>query len=268
LELALAQGLDLFDSAADCESEKSQCIEKVASEKMLLPFGSKSPLEIQLSSQTLSEKLKRFVIEGQQDTAEEIAHQILKTGVDPLEVIERYLSPAMKSVGEKYEKGEYFLTDLMTSATAMRAATYALTAGIKKEDREKLRAGKVVIGTVSGDIHDIGKNILAVLLEANGFDVYDLGKDVDSMKFIDEATKAQADMIALSALMTTTKPAQKEVIEFLTEMKLGNRHIVLVGGAPTTNEWAEEIGADGWAETAEAAVRLAEKLMQNKRGLS
>ena len=221
-----------------------------------------------MSSETLSEKLKRFVIEGQEDAAQETAHQILKTGVDPLEVVEKYLSPAMKSVGEKFEKGEYFLTNLMTSAAAMKAATGVLTTGMKGGDREKLRArrtGKVVIGTVSGDIHDIGKNIFAVLLEANGFDVYDLGKDVDSMKFIDRATEVQADIIALSALMTTTKPAQKEVIEFLNEMKSRNKYIVIVGGSPTTKEWAQEIGADGWAETAEEAVRLAEKLMQNKR---
>lgn len=221
-----------------------------------------------MSEETLSEKLKRFVIEGEEDAAQETALQILKTGVDPLEVIEKYLSPAMKSVGEKFEKGEYFLTNLMTSAAAMKAATNALAAGVKKEDREKLRArqtGKVVIGTVSGDIHDIGKNIVAVLLEANGFDVYDLGKDVDSMKFIDRANEVQADIIAPSALMTTTKPAQKEVIEFLNEMKSRNKYMVIVGGSPTTKEWAEEIGADGWAETAEEAVRLAEKLMQNKR---
>ena len=221
-----------------------------------------------MSSETLSEKLKRLVIEGEEDAAQETALQILKTGVDPLEVIEKYLSPAMKSVGEKFEKGEYFLTNLMLSAEAMKTATNVLTAGVKKEDREKLRArrtGKVAIGTVSGDIHDIGKNIVAVLLEANGFDVYDLGKDVDSMKFIDKATEVQADIIALSALMTTTKPAQKEVIEFLNEMRSRNKYIVIVGGSPTTREWAEEIGADGWAETAEEAIRLAEKLMQNRR---
>ena len=221
-----------------------------------------------MSSETPSEKLKRFVIEGEEDAAQETALQILKTDVDPLEVIEKYLSPAMKIVGEKFEKGEYFLTNLMTSAAAMKAATNVLTAGVKKEDREKLRArrtGKVAIGTVSGDIHDIGKNIVAVLLEANGFDVYDLGKDVDSMKFIDRATEVQADIIAVSALMTTTKPAQKEVIEFLNEMKSRNKYIVIVGGSPTTEKWAQEIGADGWAETAEQAVRLAEKLLRNKR---
>jgi trimethylamine corrinoid protein len=221
-----------------------------------------------LSSETLSEKLKRFVFEGEEDAAQETAIQILKTGVDPLEVIEKYLSPAMKSVGEKFEKGEYFLTSLMTSAAAMKAATNVLAAGVKKEDREKLQAhrtGKVVIGTVSGDIHDIGKNIVAVLLEANGFDVYDLGKDVDSMKFIERANEVQADIIAPSALMTTTKPAQKEVIEFMNEGGSRGKFMVIVGGNPTTKEWAEEIGADGWAETAEEAVRLAEKLMQNKR---
>jgi len=221
-----------------------------------------------LSSESLNEKLKRLVISGEEDAAHETALQVLKTGVDPLEVIENYLSPAMRSVGEKFEKGEYFLTNLMMSATAMKAATDVLTTGVKKEDREKLlahRTGKVVIGTVAGDIHDIGKNIVAVLLEVNGFEIYDLGKEVDSMRFINRATEVQADIIAASALMTTTKPAQREIIDFMNEMGSRKKHLVIVGGAPTTKEWAEEIGADGWAETAEEAVKLAENVMQNRR---
>jgi len=220
-----------------------------------------------LSSETLNERLKKFVISGQEDAAQKTASEILNAGMDPLEVIEKSLSSAMKLVGEKFEKGEYFLPDLMSAAAAMQAATRVLTAEMKVESKEKLKAkkiGRIVVGTVSGDIHDIGKNILALLLEANGFDTYDLGKDVDSMKFIEKAAEVQADIIALSALMTTTKPAQKEVIEFLDEMGLGDKYIVMVGGAPTSKEWAEEIGADGWAETAEQGVRLAQTLMRDR----
>jgi len=220
-----------------------------------------------LSLETLNERLKKFVINGQEDAAQKTASEILNAGVDPLEVIEMSLSSAMITVGEKFEKGEYFLPDLMSAAAAMQAATHVLTAEMKEESKEKLKAkkiGRVVVGTVSGDIHDIGKNILALLLEANRFDTYDLGKDVDSMKFIEKAAEVQADIIALSALMTTTKPAQKEVIEFLNEMRLGDRYIVMVGGAPTSKEWAEEIGADGWAETAEQGVKLAQTLIRDR----
>jgi len=220
-----------------------------------------------LSLETLNERLKKFVISGQEDAAQKTASEILNAGMDPLEVIEKSLSSAMKLVGEKFEKGEYFLPDLMSAAAAMQAATRVLTAEMKVESKEKLKTkkiGRIVVGTVSGDIHDIGKNILALLLEANGFDTYDLGKDVDSMKFIEKAAEVQADIIALSALMTTTKPAQKEVIEFLDEMGLGYKYIVMVGGAPTSKEWAEEIGADGWAETAEQGVRLAQTLMRDR----
>ena len=220
-----------------------------------------------MSLETLNERLKKFVINGQEDAAQKTASEILNAGVDPLEVIEMSLSSAMKTVGEKFEKGEYFLPDLMSAAAAMQAATRVLTAEMKEESKEKLKAkkiGRVVVGTVSGDIHDIGKNILALLLEANRFDTYDLGKDVDSMKFIEKAAEVQADIIALSALMTTTKPAQKEVIEFLNEMRLGDRYIVMVGGAPTSKEWAEEIGADGWAETAEQGVKLAQTLIRDR----
>ena len=220
-----------------------------------------------MSLETLNERLKKFVISGQEDAAQKTASEILNAGMDPLEVIEKSLSSAMKLVGEKFEKGEYFLPDLMSAAAAMQAATRVLTAEMKVESKEKLKAkkiGRIVIGTVSGDIHDIGKNILALLLEANGFDTYDLGKDVDSMKFIEKAAEVQADIIALSALMTTTKPAQKEVMEFLNEMGLGDKYIVMVGGAPTSKEWAEEIGADGWAETAEKGVKIAQTLIRDR----
>jgi len=220
-----------------------------------------------LSLETLNQRLKEFVINGKEEDAAKTAADILKTGMDPLEVIEKTLSSAMKLVGERFERGEYFVPELLCAAAAMEAALRILTAGMKEESKERLKArkiGKVILGTVSGDIHDIGKNILALLMEANGFDIYDLGKDVDSMKFIEKGTEVEADIIALSALMTTTRPAQKEVIEFLNEMALRNKYIVMVGGAPTSKEWADKIGADGWAETAEQGVRLAQTLIRER----
>lgn len=218
-----------------------------------------------MNSDTPVERLKRSIINGQEQDAEKAAREILNAGMDPIQVMERELFPAIKSVGEKFEKGEYFLTDLMSAADAMRAASRVLTINMKEVGKNKMattRMGKVVIGTVSGDIHDIGKNIVALLLEVNGFDAQDLGKDVESMKFIERATEVQANIMALSALMTTTKPAQKEIMDFLNEMGLRKKFLVMVGGAPTTSEWAEQIGADGWAETAEQGVKLAQRLVK------
>jgi trimethylamine corrinoid protein len=230
-------------------------------------LGTKPSSEKQVNPEGQSERLRNQVIEGQEEDAQKTAREIVNAGADPLEVIEKYLSPAMKLVGEKFEKGEYFLTDLMSAAVAMKAATHILAAALRREDRERMQArrlGRVVIGTVFGDIHDIGKNIVTLLLDANGYDTNDLGKDVDSMSFIEKAKEIEADMIALSALMTTTKPAQKEVIDFLKDMNIRANYAVLVGGSPTTEDWADQIGADGWAETAEQAVKLAQELLQRR----
>jgi trimethylamine corrinoid protein len=220
-----------------------------------------------LSSDTRVERLKEAIISGQEQDAEKAAREIAQSGADPMLVMERELFPTVKSVGEKFEKGECFLTDLMSAADAMRAASRILAGAIKAESKVKAmsaRTGKVVIGTVARDIHDIGKNIVALLLEVNGFETIDLGKDVESMKFIERATEAQANIMALSALMTTTKPAQKEVMDLLREMNLRKKFLLMVGGAPTTSEWAEQIGADGWAETAEQGVKLAQKLIERR----
>ena len=220
-----------------------------------------------LSSETPVERLKKAVIDGHEQDAERAARDVLDAGTDPMLVMERELFPAIKSVGERFEKGEFFLTDLMSAADAMRAASRVLTSSMKEQSRGKMAAaamGKVVIGTVSGDIHDIGKNIVALLLEVNGFDTHDLGKDVESMKFIERAAEVEPDIMALSALMTTTKPAQKEIMDLLKEMDLRKKFLIMIGGAPTTSEWAEQIGADGWAETAEQGVKLAQKLIKER----
>jgi len=217
-----------------------------------------------LTTEAANSRLREAVMTGQVEDAERAAHDVLDAGMNPMRVLEMELFPIMKSVGEKFEKGEYFLTDLMSAAGAMRAASRILENKIRAEGRGEMpttRTGKLVIGTVAGDIHDIGKNIVALLLEVNGFDVDDLGKDVESMKFIERAQELQAHIVALSALMTTTKPAQKEVMDLLNEMHIRDKHVVMVGGAPTSREWADQIGADGWAETSDQAVKVAQKLI-------
>jgi len=220
-----------------------------------------------LSFDNTVERLKKSIINGNEEDNEKAANEILQARIDPMLVMERELFPTIKTVGEKFEKGEYFLTDLMSAADAMRAASRVLAGAIREEGKGRMmptRIGKVVIGTVAGDIHDIGKNIVALLLEVNGFEIIDLGKDVESMKFIERAAEVQTNILALSALMTTTKPAQSEVMNLLREMGLRNKFLFMIGGAPTTNEWAEQIGADGWAETAEQGVKLAQKLIKTR----
>ena len=222
-----------------------------------------------MNGNNLIEKLKKSIIDCDEEEAKRIANEILAAGIDPVKAVNEGISPAAKVVGEKFEKGEYFLTHLMLAGEAMKAASEILMSKLSEKEKERVSAekvGSVVLATVSGDIHDIGKNILGLLLSVNGFKVYDLGKDVDAMTIVQKAIEAKADIIALSALMTTTMPAQKEVIDLLKAMGVRDKFVVLVGGGSTTKEWAEEIGADGWAETAEEAVSLAKMLMEKKRG--
>jgi len=217
-----------------------------------------------MTSESLNEKLKKSIISGQNEEAEKTALEILKSGIDPLEIITSDLNPTMKLVGDKFERNECYLADLMLAAEAMKSAMGVLTPRIMQQGRQLTKLGKVVIGTVSGDIHDIGKNIVSMLLEVNGFEMCDLGKDVDSMKFIEKTTETQSDIIALSALMTTTKPSQKEVVDLLNAMGIRNRYKVMVGGAAITEKWAKQIGADGFGDTAEQAVRVAQELTAQK----
>jgi corrinoid protein of di/trimethylamine methyltransferase len=194
-----------------------------------------------------------------------IAEEVTKSNVDPIDVIQNDLVLAMKEVGDRFERGEYFLTHMMLAAEAMEVATDILTQNLKGEERKALeyktrKARKVVIGTVKGDIHDIGKNMVALLLRANGYGVFDLGKDVSPKRFVDEAEKVGADVIALSALLTVTRPFQADVISLLMEKNVRENFRVIVGGGPTSSEWAESIGADGWAPDASGAVRLIKQL--------
>lgn len=218
-----------------------------------------------MSKNQLFNELANAIINFNVEQAKEISKTILASKIDPFETIEQSLHPAMKIVGEKFNKLEYYLPQVLLATDAMKAAITILTTDV---DREKLKMGaigKVVLGTVSGDIHEIGKEIVGVLFEINGFEVVDLGKDVDSLEFIQKAEEVNADIIGMSALMSTTMTVQKEVIDLLKETGLRNKYLVMIGGGPTTKEWAEEIGADGWAETAEEAVKLAKEIVK-KRG--
>jgi corrinoid protein of di/trimethylamine methyltransferase len=194
--------------------------------------------------------------------AEKAAKDAVKAGMDPLKAIEKGLSPAIEEVGEKFEKMEVYLPELMLAADAMRAATAYLIPLIPKG--KAVSKGTVVIGTVQGDIHEIGKNIVSNMLMANGFSVVDLGVDVKTATFVEEAQKSNAKIIGASALMSSTIGSQKDIVDYLTSMKIRKKHAFMVGGGPTTGQWSKEIGADGWGEDAATTVKLANKLVKGK----
>ena len=220
-----------------------------------------------MNTKDLAQKLADAVIAWDVGQAKQFAWELVNAGVDPIEVIEQSLAPAMRGVGEKFERMEYYLPELMLAADAMNVAVKILTSKLKGERRaafEATKQGVVVLGTVAGDIHDIGKNIVALMLEINGFEVHDLGKDVAPMEFIKKAEEVEADIIGLSSLMTSTKVSQQDVIKLLEGMGYRHRYKIMVGGASTSKKWAREIGADTWSETAQNAVQVAEELVKNK----
>jgi trimethylamine corrinoid protein len=204
--------------------------------------------------------MKLSVVEGQKEDAENLAREAVQEKLDLNEVIDQGFIPGIQEVGDLWEKGEYFLPELITSAECMKAAMAVLGPELEKAQIQSRSLGKVVIGTVEGDIHDIGKNLVASMLSANGFDVIDLGGDVKLDQFITRAEEEKADFICLSALLTTTMLGQKTFVSLLEEKGLSGKYKVLVGGAPVTQKWADDIGADGYAENALTAVKLAKDL--------
>ncbi len=211
------------------------------------------------------ENLSMAIMEGDEDKAKEYAHEALRSKMDPLKTVEQGLSKGMIVLGARFEKGEIFLPDLLIAADAFNLAIEILKPAMEAQKKQVAKAGTVLMGTVHGDVHGIGKNIVAIVLEANGFEVVDIGIDNPSLKFVEEAEKVKADVIGLSSLMTTTMPAQKEVIDILKEMNLRKKYFVVIGGGPVTQEWADQIGADGYAGSAFQAVEMVKKLLSQKK---
>ena len=205
--------------------------------------------------------MRQSIIDGAPDTASGLAQQAVAAGVAPLDAINFGYSAGMHDVGEQFARGQMFLPDMMASSEAMRAAMGVLEPELKKLGAERPMAGVVVLGTTKGDIHEIGKTLVGTLLTAHGFRVHDLGVDVPGEKFATKARELGADIVGVSALLTTTMRNQKTVIEALEKAGLRSQVKVMVGGAPVTRRWAEEIGADGYAKDAMSAVALARELM-------
>jgi trimethylamine corrinoid protein len=213
-----------------------------------------------MNKEELFEKMKKAIVDGVGAQAGELAGEAVRSGLDLLEVIEKGYVPGIQKVGELWEQGEYFLPELISSAEAMKAAMAVLEPELRRSRLQARTGGKLVIGTIEGDIHDIGKNLVASMLQAGGFEVFDLGVDVKLERFIEKAESVGADFICLSALLTTTMINQKRFIALLKERNLRAKYKVLVGGAPASQKWAAEIGADGYAENAVAAVKLAKSM--------
>ncbi len=211
------------------------------------------------------EKLVLAVQDGQADDAVALAQEAMAAKMEPLAVVDA-LTAGIREVGDRFERMEVFLPEMMLAAQAMQKALEPLRPHLERLGQAREVKGTVVIGTVEGDIHEIGKNIVALLLRVNGFTVHDLGPDVNALDFIKKAQEVGADIIGASALMTTTMPGQEEIVQLLQEMELRDLFHVTVGGTPVTEEWAEEIGADSWAENATQAVTVLEEVMRERRG--
>ncbi|MEM2292837.1 MAG: corrinoid protein [Nitrososphaeria archaeon] len=207
---------------------------------------------------TLRDMLLNYDVEG----IKNVINKALESGLDPLQLIEK-LTEEIRTIGDLFEKNQIFLTELMLAAESMKIAISLVEPKIRQNEQKRSFIGKVLIGTVEGDIHDIGKNIVATLLSVNGFEVIDLGVDVPTSRFIQKAKEIKPDIIAISALLTATMPKMKEVIDALKKEGLRNKVKVIVGGAPVTERWAMEIGADAYGANAVEAVKVAKKLLSS-----
>jgi corrinoid protein of di/trimethylamine methyltransferase len=201
-------------------------------------------------------ELRTAIIEGDQEGSRQAAEAWLAAGKDPMEAVEKGLREGLRIVGDKFERLEVFLPELTMAAKAGDAVIEVLGPAIKASGQEAESPGTVLLGTAKGDIHTIGKDIVAILLRLAGFEVHDLGVDVAATAFYEEAGKVNADIIAISALMTSTMPGQRDVINLLNDVGKRDQYAVIVGGAPVTQEWADRIGADGYSERAGGAVEL------------
>jgi corrinoid protein of di/trimethylamine methyltransferase len=212
-------------------------------------------------SNTLLAKITASLVEGEPDETVALTRQALEAQLEPLTIINDGLVPGMNIVGEKYQSGEYFLPHLIIAANGMQQAMALLDPELKARQQALERAGTMVIGSVAGDIHEIGKTLVGTMMSAAGFEVHDLGVDVPTETFVNKVNETGAKLLGLSALLTTTMAVQREVIEALEEAGIRDQVKVIVGGAPVSQEWADSIGADGYAEDAVGAIELARRLL-------
>jgi len=203
-------------------------------------------------------QLHDAILRGDAKTALAVTRESLAEGKDPVELVTKYMIPAMDEVGNRFECQEYFVPELLLSARAMKGALEIIRPLLAAKGATPV--GRVVIGTVKGDLHDIGKNLVASMLEGAGFEVIDLGTDVSPAKFVAEAQSKNANIVALSALLTTTMPSMRTTIEEFQRAAFRDKVKIMIGGAPVTQQYAEQIGADGYSDNANGAVAMARRL--------
>ncbi len=209
----------------------------------------------------LFKKMAQSIIDGDSDAATTLAQESITAGIPPLQAITDGFVVGVNVIGDAFGRGEAFLPELVMAGEAMKAAVAVLNPELKKQGTERRMLGKVVLATVEGDIHEIGKTLVGTMLGSSGFEVYDLGVDASPEKIIGKAIEVNADIIGMSALLTTTMVKQREVIEELEKEGLRSRFKVMVGGAPITRDWFKAIKADGYSEDAIGAVHVAKQLV-------
>jgi trimethylamine corrinoid protein len=210
-------------------------------------------------SKELFGKMREAIVKGKKSIAADLAREALESGVDPIEVLEKGFTAGLKEAGDLFEKGELFLPELSMAGEAMKSAVEVLTPALREHSGGDSGKKIIVLGTVEGDIHEIGKNIVGIMLETAGFEVIDLGTKVPVDRFVEAARERNASIVGASALLTTTMEEQRKIVIGMKKEKIDAK--VIVGGAPVTEEWAKEIGADGFAENAREAVELVKKLV-------
>ena len=215
-----------------------------------------------MSEGMLLDELRRAVVDGDEERVAMVAGSAIEAGLDPLRAVEEGLSRGIRDLGELFERREVFLPELVIGAEAMKAGLAVLQPVLERGGRSAEFLGRVVIGTVAGDIHDIGKNLVATLLTVEGFEVHDLGVDVGVEAFVESVRELKPDVLGMSALLTMSILEQEEVVRRLVEEGLRDGVVVLVGGAPVTQEYAERIGADGYGGDGFEAVTITKQLTQ------
>lgn len=218
--------------------------------------------EKKMSQDELFGALAEAVVKFNQSQVEQLAHQAIENGFDAYEAINRGLSPGIEVVGKRFSQGEYFIPELLMAAKAMMKGVEILKPHISGlQTSEK---GVIVIGTVKGDVHNIGKDIVSMFMESSGFEVHNLGVNVEHKIFMEKAEEFRADIVGLSALMSTTMNHMKSIVELFKQESLRDKYLIMVGGAPVSQKWCEVVGADAFAPNAGKAVEIAQNLLKQK----
>jgi trimethylamine corrinoid protein len=218
-----------------------------------------------MSTDILLEQMSEAIVKADIEDAVRLAEQAIARGLDPIEAIEKGYAKGMQIVGDKFEELELFLPDMMRSAKAMEAAVEVLKKSLEDGQKNIEPLGTIVLGTIKGDVHDIGKNIVKTMLSAVGFVVYDIGKDIQPAAFIQKAQEVNADIIGVSALMTSTMLHMPDIVRELKELGIKDKYKVVFGGAPVLPDWAKNAGADGWGGSAAEAVNVCKELVGKGR---